>query len=99
MVGSFLQSSEKWALFVQKTDVKSRAMFACGQGVVRQAPLQSGLAGVWEGCAPSCEDRPLPRVPAGLRAAQSSEGAAAGVSPRCDVAGAVTVILTKAPTY
>ena len=44
MVCSFLQSSEKWPLFVQKTDVKSRAVFACGQGVIRQAPLQSGAS-------------------------------------------------------
>ena len=62
-------------------------------------PLQSGAGRVWEASTPSCEDQPLPRVPAGLRAAQSSEGAAAGVSPRCDMAGGVIVILTKAPTY
>ena len=30
MVCSCLQSSETWPLFVQKTDVKSRAVFACG---------------------------------------------------------------------
>ena len=64
-----------------------------------KCPFRAGLAGGWEASTPSCEDQPLPRVPAGLRAAQSSEGAAAGVSPRCDMAGGVIVILTKAPTY
>lgn len=44
MPGTFPHVSEESPRFVQKTDVKSTAMFACGRGVVRKAPLLAGAA-------------------------------------------------------